>query len=222
LSTSDALICSNCTGAFLLAESGLLDGKRATTHWGYQAQFRARYPNVKLEPENMLTHDGKLLCAGGGNAWFDLGLYLIERFCDHETAIEAAKAFVIDIGRTRQLSYSPLLNKRFHNDDKILQLQDWMHQHYVEPFSVNRLIELSNLSSRTLHRRFKQATGETPNSYLQLLRIEDAKKRLEQTHDSIEQITHAVGYNDLSSFSVLFKEKTGLSPRLYRSRYQSG
>ncbi len=222
LRSSNSLICSNCTGAFLLAEAGLLEGKRATTHWGYQEQFRERYPDVYLEPENMLTHDGQLLCAGGGNAWFDLGLYLIERFCDHETAVETAKAFVIDFGRTSQLSYSPLLNKRSHRDDKIIQLQDWMEQNYTQPFSLKRLMATSHLSARTLHRRFKQATGVTPNAYLQLVRLEAAKKQLEQTHDSIEQITHKVGYNDLSSFSVLFKQKTGLTPRLYRERYQPG
>jgi transcriptional regulator GlxA family with amidase domain len=220
IADNETLIASNCTGAFFLAEAGLLDHKAATTHWGFVNEFKRKYPAVKLQAEQLVSHDGNILCAGGGNAWFDLGLYLIERFCDHETAVGTAKAFVLDMGRSNQLTYSPILNKRYHNDELVLNVQDYMEKSFDQTISLERMAEQFNLSTRTLSRRFKQATGETPNHYLQTIRLEAARKLLEETSLSLPKITLRVGYEDVSSFSVLFKKNTGVTPGSYRDRYR--
>ncbi|HLA35618.1 MAG TPA: helix-turn-helix domain-containing protein [Rhodocyclaceae bacterium] len=214
------LIAGNCTGVFFLAEAGLLDGKEATTHWGFADIFRQRYPKVRLKPEQMMTHCDNILCAGGGHAWFDLGLYLVERFCGHEAAVETAKSFVIDMGRKSQFSYSPLDARKQHGDAAILAVQHWIDQHASESFSLDSLAQGHGLSVRTLIRRFKKASGETPLAYTQAVRLERACKLIETRPIGIEAIAHQVGYEDVSSFSRLFKEKTGLSPSHYRERYK--
>lgn len=214
-------VASNCTGAFFLAEAGLLNGKDATTHWGFVDKFRKRYPNVNLKPEQLITESDNLLCAGGGHAWFDLGLYLIERFCGREVALETAKAFVIDMGRQNQMSYSPLDAKKQHSDLTIKNIQYWIDQHFTTPFVLDEIAREYGLSVRTLIRRFKQATGETPIAYAQAVRMEQARKLLETRSLSIAHIAHQVGYEDISSFSRLFKQMTGLTPGHYRARYKS-
>ncbi|MDI9244808.1 helix-turn-helix domain-containing protein [Marinobacter sp. CHS3-4] len=212
-------LASNCTGAFLLAEAGLLDGRQATTHWGFSQQFRQRYPGVNLQPEKLMTVDEPIACAGGGMAWWDLGVYLVERYAGTQTARELAKSFVIDAGRTSQAPYSAMQSRRYHSDQAVLQLQEWLDQHYPEPISLHSLAALSGLTERSLIRRFKAATGDTPTSYLQILRIEAARQELEKSRASIETITQRVGYDDVSSFSRLFRKHTGLAPGAYRSRF---
>ncbi|WP_148863605.1 GlxA family transcriptional regulator [Marinobacter fonticola] len=212
-------IASNCTGAFLLAEAGLLDSRKATTHWGYSALFQQRYPQVDFHPEQLVTLDGPIACAGGGTAWWDLGILLVERYTGAQVARELAKAFVIDAGRRSQAPYAALQTKRYHQDDAILALQDWLDQRYARPLGTDDLVRQSGLSSRSLLRRFKAATGETPQHYLQALRIEAAKSQLESSRLPVEQITQAVGYEDVSSFSRLFRRQTGLTPSDYRARF---
>ena len=212
-------VASNCTGAFLLAAAGLLDGREATTHWGFGDQFRRQFPAVNLHPEKLVTVDGPIACAGGGTAWWDLGVYLVERFAGPQTARELAKAFVIDAGRTSQAPYSALQSRRYHNDPAVFTVQNWLDSHYGDAITIDTLCQISCLSERTLLRRFKQATGETPHTYLQLLRIEVARTLLETGRDSLEQITQAVGYSDVSSFTRLFRRHTGLSPSQYRARF---
>jgi transcriptional regulator GlxA family with amidase domain len=212
-------IVSNCTGAFLLAESGLLNGKKATTHWGFVKQFRERYPQVDLQAEQMITSDGSIFCSGGGMAWFDMALYLIERYCGYDIARASAKSYVIDMGRGSQAAYSGLPGKRYHQDTRILALQDWLDVHFTETISIQDLANQANLTERTFKRRFKAATGDSPIHYLQHLRIEAAKKRLEVTQESVEQITHQVGYENVASFIRLFKRYTSMTPSAYRARF---
>lgn len=212
-------IASNCTGAFLLAEAGLLDHKQATTHWGFSRQFRQRYPRVDLRPERLITADGNLFCAGGGVAWTDLGLYLVERYCGSDLARELAKAFVVDRGHTSQWAYGTLPTHRYHQDEAILAIQDWLDGHYADPIDIDSLARRVNLSPRTFLRRFTAATSDRPLTYLQRLRLENAKRYLETPHLTVEQVTRIVGYEDLSSFSRLFKRHTGLSPSAYRTRF---
>lgn len=216
---SGADIVSNCTGAFLLAESGLLNGRKATTHWGFVDEFRQRYPLVQLQAEQMITSDENIFCSGGGMAWFDMALYLIERYCGYDIAKASSKSYVIDMGRGSQAAYSSIPGKRYHQDERILQLQDWMDQHFQENLSVADLAKQANLTERTLKRRFKAATNETPIHYLQHLRIESAKKRLESASDSVEAITHQVGYENIASFIRLFKRLTKMTPSAYRARF---
>lgn len=213
-------VASNCTGAFLLAEAGVLDGREATTHWGFSTQFRQRYPMVKLHPEKLVTVDGPVACAGGGMAWWDLGIYLVERFAGASVARELAKAFVIDAGRTSQAPYSVLQTRRYHSDPAILKLQDWLEQQFREPIALSTMAAMAGLTERSLLRRFKQATGDNPTTYLQLLRVEEARRRLESTSENIETITRGSGYEDVSSFSRLFRKHTGLSPGAYRARFR--
>ena len=212
-------IAGNCTGTFLLAEAGLLDGRQATTHWGWSDHFRARYPQVDLRPEKMMTADGKLFCAGGGMAWWDLGVYLVEYFYGADLARELAKAFVVDVGRTSQSAYSALSARRYHQDSLILELQDWLERHFPESLDLPALAARARLGERSFLRRFKAATGDTPRAYIQNLRLEAAKRALESPHLSVAQITRQVGYEDVSSFTRLFKRATGLSPSAYRSRF---
>ncbi len=216
---SPRLLASNCTGAFLLAEAGLLDGREATTHWGFSNQFRQRYPQVHCRPEKLVTVDGDIACAGGGMAWWDLGVYLVERYAGPEASRQLAKAFVIDAGRTSQAPYSALQAKRYHADTTVLALQDWMDRHFTETLALSELARQAGLSERSLLRRFKAATGDTPNTYLQLLRVEHARHHLETSRRPIDEIINTVGYEDVSSFSRLFRKHTGLAPGAYRSRF---
>ncbi|WP_417566396.1 GlxA family transcriptional regulator [Marinobacter sp.] len=212
-------VASNCTGAFMLAEAGLLDGRQATTHWGFSNQFRQRYPAVDLQSDKLVTVDGHVACAGGGMAWWDLGVYLVERYAGAKVARELAKAFVIDAGRTSQAPYSALQARRYHSDAAILRLQDWLDGHYSQPVNLHFLASLSGLTERSLIRRFKAATGDTPTGYLQVLRIEAARQHLENSRAAVEEVTRLVGYDDVSSFSRLFRKHTGLAPGVYRSRF---
>lgn len=213
------VIASNCTGAFLLAEAGLLDGREATTHWGFSELLQQRYPAITCRPEQLVTVDGPIACAGGGMAWFDLGVFLVERYAGAQTARELAKAFVVDAGRRSQAPYTALQTRRYHQDSTILELQAWLDANHQDPIQSADLCRISGLSSRSLLRRFKAATGDTPRNYLQLLRIEAARELLETTAESVETITQRVGYDDVSSFTRLFKRLTGLPPSDYRSRF---
>lgn len=221
LHRSGSDIASNCTGAFLLANAGLLDNHIATTHWGYAEQFQHMFPRVNLQANQLITQDRQFFCAGGGMAWYDLVLRLIERYCGHRTAADTAKSHVIDFARGQQTAYAPLHRRKFHHDKDILALQDWLEQNYAQPNFINDLAARSALTPRTLNRRFKQATGQTTQSYLQSLRIEQAKRLLENSDLPISEIVIRVGYEDLSSFARLFKRLTGLSPGYYRTSFRS-
>jgi transcriptional regulator GlxA family with amidase domain len=213
-------IASNCSGAFLLAEAGILDGKEATTHWGYASLFRSRYPQVNLHAEKMITSSQNIYCSGGGMAWFDLTLLLIERYCGRDVATTTAKAHVIDIYRGEQVAYANILTKKYHQDPDVLTVQEWLEANYSHRIAVSDLPLLVNLTLRTFNRRFKKATEQNPLEYLQTLRIEAAKKQLETTHNSVERIVTQVGYDDLSSFTRLFKKHTGLSPSQYAKKFK--
>ncbi len=213
-------IASNCSGAFLLAESGILNGKQATTHWGYADKFKQHYPLVQLQPEKLITQCGSIYCAGGGMAWFDLALLLIERYCGHDVATNTAKAHVLDISRGTQSAYSQIRSKKYHQDQEILAIQDWLEANFQSRINLQNLADEFNLSSRTFIRRFKRATGQNPLSYLQSIRLESAKKALETESISLEKLINQVGYDDLSSFTRLFKSRTGLSPSQYRKKFK--
>lgn len=216
----ETLIAGNCTGVFFLAESGILKGRTATTHWAYAEAFRRRYPDVNLQPEQMVTEDGHILCSGGGAAWKDLGLYLTERFLGRDEALNLARTFVLELNhdaRQPQLSWR---TRAYHQDEEVRRIQQWLHDHLAEPVRVEALAARFNMSARTLTRRFQRALGDTPLGYLQTIRLEQAKTLLVETLDPISAITHAVGYEDISSFTKLFRRKTGMTPRDYRSRFQ--
>lgn len=212
-------IAGNCTGNFLLAEAGILDGKCATTHWGFEEEFRNQFPKVLMQADQLITRDGNIFCSGGGIAWFDLGLHIIERCVDFETAIQTAKAFVIDYRRDSQISYSLMRIAKPHQDNMIHNIQSMIEQDCSLPLRLEKLSQQFNVSQRTLIRRFNNALGIPPNTYLQLVRIEHARKMLEESDYNIEIIMNKVGYEDASSFRRLFKKKTGVTPTEYRHRF---
>ena len=212
-------VASNCTGAFFLADASLLDNRDATTHWGYCNLFRERYPDVRLLPHQLITSADTLFCAGGGMAWFDLGLFLVERHCGVETARTLAKAFVMDMGRNSQAAYASIHSRRYHQDQTVMLIQDWLEEHIAEPINLDALATRFHLTPRTFKRRFRDATGDRPLHYLQKLRVEAAKRLLEDPRQRLQQVTRAVGYEDASSFSRLFRTHTGMTPSTYRSRF---
>ncbi|PAV25263.1 AraC family transcriptional regulator [Tamilnaduibacter salinus] len=214
-----AALASNCTGAFLLAEAGVLDGRTATTHWGFADHFRARYPQVDCHPERLITVDGPVACAGGGMAWWDLGVYLVAYYAGDRIARELSRSFVIDAGRQSQAPYATLQSRRYHQDPVIDKLQSWLEEQFHRPLDTADLCEVTGLGERSLLRRFQRATGDTPRHYIQLLRVEAARRSLESTNTPLARITQAVGYDDVSSFSRLFRKHTGLSPGQYRARF---
>lgn len=213
-----AQLASICTGAFVLAEAGLLNGRVATTHWGFVPVFRQLYPDVDVRPERMLTQDGNIFCSGGINAYAELCLYLVERWCGYRTAEQLARALVLDGWRDQQMDYSLFEFQKRHGDNAILKAQNHMEIRYAEPLNVAMLAELSAMSERNFKRRFKKATGDTPNEYLQRLRVEQAKHRLETGTESIENIADAVGYKDVPYFRQVFKQLTGMTPNAYRGK----
>jgi transcriptional regulator GlxA family with amidase domain len=217
----NSIIGSNGTGAFFLAEAGLLDNRIATTHWTAETFFRERYPQVDLRSDQPFTHDGSILCDAGGVFWFDLGLYAIELFFDQATAANAAKLLMVDMERVGQFSFSPLTNTKYHGDKAVLAIQRWIEEHQRETVVIEVLGKQFGLSNRSLIRRFKRATGLTPLNYLQAARIESAQRLLVRSNKTIEQVTRWVGYEDVSSFIRLFKRNTGLKPSSYRARYKA-
>ncbi|ASK33443.1 GlxA family transcriptional regulator [Alloalcanivorax mobilis] len=219
LHAGGADMASNCTGSFLLAEAGLLDGRKATTHWGFSPLFRQRYPQVNLDERELITRDENIFCAGGGTAWRDLTILLVERYCGADMARELAKAFVIDVRNDPQSVYAGLPAKTYHHDDQVQVVQAWLHENYADATTLAELAGQVHLSPRQLQRRFTSALGEPPLQYLQRVRIEASRKMLERGAVNLSHLAEQVGYQDVSSFSRLFKRHTGLSPSHYRQRF---
>jgi transcriptional regulator GlxA family with amidase domain len=215
-----AHIATICSGAFVLAETGLLDGKTATTHWGFADQFRRRYPKVDLKPERLITDEGDLFCSGGYNAGLDLSLYLLEKYLGHDVALQASKSMITDINRTSQAPYAVFHFRKDHNDHRILDVQEWIEKNFDKNFNYDKLARRFGMSRRTMERRFKTATGETPLTYQQSLRVEAAKRLLEKGIRSFDEITYGVGYEDSSTFRKIFSKQTGLVPTEYRKKFQ--
>lgn len=214
-----ASVAALCTGTFVLAETGLLNDRIATTNWLFARQFRARYPRVDLKPDRIITHDKGLICSGAVTAFYHLGLHLIETYGGKELASLCAKIFLVDESRTSQASYAIFNVLKSHGDLKVLNAQEWMEHHYTKTINMELLARQVGISSRHFIRRFKNATGESPLNYLQQIRVETAKKMLETRTGNIDEITRGIGYENSSTFRKLFKEFTGLSPREYRDKF---
>ena len=212
-------IASVCSGVGLVAATGMLDGKRATTHWALAERFREKYPRVKWMPELMVTEDRGFYCGGGVHAALDLSLYLVEKFCGHDIAMESSKALLIDTPRAWQAGFAVVPLKTEHNDEAISTAQDWLHENFHRPFPLDAPARRAGMSLRNFVRRFKQATGDSPLAYLQKLRVAAAKRLLENNHRTMQEISDAVGYQDVAFFRALFHRHTGVSPSAYRERF---
>jgi transcriptional regulator GlxA family with amidase domain len=217
-----ATVATVCSGAVLLAETGLLDGQEATTHWAYSDFLKQHYPNVKLRPERVLTVAGendRLVVAGSVASWQDLVLSLIGRFLGPAHAVRIAKALVLTDHAGGQLPYTVLTRHIQKKDDLIGECQQWIADNYAMPDIVQALLDLSGLPQRTFNRRFKAGTGYGPVEYVQTVRVEEAKQLLEASDRSIDDIAHAVGYEDPRSFHRLFLRHVGISPSAYRKKF---
>jgi transcriptional regulator GlxA family with amidase domain len=214
--TAGADIASICTGAFVLAEAGLLEGKTATTHWIAQDAFRRRYPGVRLAPDQIVVDNGRICTSGGATSFLTLTAYLVEKYCGRQTARTVAKIFLIDVNKGPQSAYAIFSTQRTHGDDPVRAAQDLMEN--GTGISVGDLARQVGMSKRNFIRRFKAATGNTPLEYLQRVRMEKAKHALEQGMDSVDRIAATNGYGDPGSFRAVFKRVTGVSPMEYRRR----
>jgi transcriptional regulator GlxA family with amidase domain len=214
-----AYIAGICTGVGFLAECGLLDGRQATTHWAVADLFRERYPKVQWRPEQFVTEDDRLLCSGGVYASIDLSLYLVEKFCGHEIALQCAKSLLVSMPRSRQSGYSVLPLSRPHSDGKIRQAEEYLQQNFERGVPIEVLAGRVGMSPRNFIRRFKTATGRLPGAYIQTLRMSAAKELLEHGDVPIANISSSIGYEDTAFFRMLFKRHTGMTPAEYRTRF---
>jgi transcriptional regulator GlxA family with amidase domain len=212
-------LAAACNGNFILAETGVLANRRATTHWNLMEKFRARYKDVQVQPERIIVDEGDIISAAGVTAYFNLALFLIERHGSKDLALTCSKIFLVDSGRKIQSPYEMYQFPKKHGDSEIEKAQTWLEKNFQIHVGLDQLAEVSNLGKKTLMRRFKLATGETPLTYLKRVRVENAKRLLESKKLSFNEITWTVGYNDVSSFHKLFKSETGLSPSMYRTKF---
>lgn len=216
-----AILASYCTGNYLLAEAGLLNERRATTHWAKANDFAQRYPRVELRASEILTEQDGILSGGGVTSYLNLAIRLVARLVGAELADITAKTLLIETNRISQASYATLLKEHGHHDKVVAQAQQKMEATLGQGFHLPELAAHLSVSERTLNRRFKQAMGIGPLEYVQNLRIEVAKRLLETGALSVDDVCQRVGYVDLSTFRELFKRKTGLSPRGYQGRFRA-
>jgi transcriptional regulator GlxA family with amidase domain len=214
-----AVMASYCTGSYLLAEAGLLDGRIAATHWAKVRDFAQRYPRVELRAHAVLTEQNGVICGGAVTSFLDVALRLVKLFAGAQVAAATGKLLLIDPSRVSQAPYATLLQDHGHADHLVARAQRRMEADLQQKFSLSELAAHLAVSERTLHRRFKRAVGEAPLEYLQTLRVEVAKRALESGRISAAAAGQLVGYADFSTFRQLFKRKTGLSPREYQGRF---
>ncbi len=218
-----ATLVTACSGALLLAETGLLDDQEATTHWGFADALTTWYPKIRMQPKRALVVSGegqRIVMAGGGTSWLDVALFLIARFMGVEEAMHVAKVNLIDWHDIGQQPFAGLTQARQVDDALIAKCQAWVAEHYDQETPVAAMAALSGLSDRTFKRRFAQATGLSPMEYVHTLRLEEAKQILEASDQPIEAVANDVGYEDASFFGRLFRRKVGLTPAQYRKRFR--
>jgi transcriptional regulator GlxA family with amidase domain len=216
---SGAEVASICTGAFLLAASGLLEGKTCSTHWNAAANFRRLFPHIDLQIDKLITAEQGIYTNGGGYSFLNLILFLVEKYFDRETAIYCSKIFQIDIERTSQSPFHIFQTQKNHGDDLVGKAQTYIEENLKEKISFEDLASKLAISRRNFDRRFIKATGNTPVEYLQRVKVEVAKKALEKGRKSIFEVMSEVGYSDDKAFREVFKKITGLSPLDYRAKY---
>ena len=214
-----AEIASLCLGAFLLASTGLLKGKKCATHWMAENNFREMFPEVHLVTEKIITDEQGIYSSGGAFSYLNLILYLIEKYAGREMAVLSAKVFAIEMERKNQLSFTIFQGQKSHDDESIKKAQQFIEQNYQDKITVDQLASLLSLSRRNLERRFRKATANSVVEYIQRVKIEAAKLSLESSRENVNDAMYKVGYSDPKAFRVSFKKITGLSPMQYRNKY---
>ncbi len=216
---SGAEVASLCVGAFLLASTGLLNGKKCSTHWGFIDDFHEMFPEVDVQHGSIITEENGIYSSGGANSYWNLLLYLVEKFTNRETAVLTSKYFAIDIGRNSQSFFAMFKGQKQHNDEEIKKAQEFIERNIEEKITVDELAERMAVGRRSLERRFKQATNNSVLEYIQRVKIEAAKRNIENSRKNINEVMFEVGYTDTKAFRTTFKKLTGITPLEYRNRY---
>ena len=214
-----AEIASMCSGAFMLAASGVLNGKTCSTHWVHADTFRKSFPEVNLQDNKLITAESGIYTNGGAYSFLNLVIFLVEKYYDKETAIYCSKIFQVEIERNSQSAFAIFSGHKKHSDDDILKAQSYIETNYTDKISIEFLSSKFSIGRRNFDRRFIKATGITPLDYLQRVKIEAAKKSLESTRKTVHEVMYDVGYNDVKAFREVFNRVTGMSPVDYKARY---
>jgi transcriptional regulator GlxA family with amidase domain len=212
-------VASLCMGAFLLAATGLLNGKKCATHWIVANQFREMYPDVNLVPEKIITDEKGIYSSGGAYSYLNLVLYLVEKYGGRKLAVLCAKVFAIEIDRSCQSYFTIFNGQKEHNDDAVKKTQEYIEKNFHDKITVEQLASMALLGRRNFERRFKKATSNTVMEYIQRVKIEAAKMSLESSKENVNEIMYSVGYSDTKAFRTTFKKITGISPIEYRNKY---
>ena len=214
-----AEVASLCVGAFLLASTGLLDGKKCSTHWGFQNLFRTMFPKVDVIDGSIVTEQGRLYSSGGAMSYWNLLLYLVEKYTDRQTAVLASKYFAIDIDRESQAAFAMFQGQKNHADEAVKKAQEFIDTNIKERISIDELAGLVAVGRRSFERRFKLATNNSVLEYINRVKVELAKRNLEVSRKNINEVMYEVGYADAKAFRTIFKKVTGLTPIDYRAKY---
>lgn len=214
-----AEVASICTGAFMLASAGLLDGKNCSTHWAVTEHFRAMFPKVNLQTDKLITDENGIYTNGGAYSFLNLIIYLIEKYYDRQTAIFCSKVFQIEMDRNTQSTFSIFSGQKQHEDEVVQQAQAYIESNIDEKISIEHLSSKFAVGRRNFDRRFIKATGNTPIEYSQRVKVESAKKAFENTRKTINEVMYDVGYSDVKAFRQVFRKITGMSPLDYRAKY---
>lgn len=215
-----AEVASLCLGAFLLAKTGLLNGKKCSTHWLAENDFRKMFPEVNLVPDKILTDENGIYSSGGAFSFLNLIIYLVEKYAGKEISVISSKIFEIEHDRDNQSQFMMFRGQKEHEDEPIKQVQEFIENHYQEKITVEQLASMYAVSRRSLERRFKKATSNSVVEYIQRVKIEAAKTSLESSKENINEVMYKIGYSDIKAFRTIFKKITGLSPLQYRNKYQ--
>lgn len=215
-----AAVATVCGGVFLLAESGLLNGRRITTHWKFTEELRRRFPELHIDSDRLVIDEHDIVTAGGVLAWIDLGLTIVERLLGRTVMLSTARFMLVDPPGRQQSFYDEFAPPLLHGDKAVLAVQHWLQANAGSSCSVDEFAKLAGLGKRTFLRRFVKATGMKPSEYLQRLRIARSRELLEFTRNTVDQVAIAVGYDDTRGFRRTFKRVVGLSPAEYRRRFQ--
>jgi transcriptional regulator GlxA family with amidase domain len=214
-----AEIASLCVGAFLLAKTGLLNGRKCSTHWRAADEFKSMFPEIELVTDEIITEEKGIYTSGGATSYWNLLIYLIEKYTDRETAILTAKVFAIDIERSSQSQFIMFKGQSAHADESVRKVQEFIENNFQEKITIDQLSNIFAVSRRSLERRFKKATHNTVTEYIQRVKMEAAKKSFETSRKNIYEVMFDVGYSDSKSFRGIFKKITGMTPFDYKSKY---
>lgn len=212
-------VASLCIGAFLLASTGLLKGKACSTHWLFANEFRTMFPDVVLTDDKIITDQNGIYSSGGASSYWNLLLYLVEKYTNREMAIMASKFFLLEMDRNTQSQFVMFKGQKDHDDLPIIKAQEFIEKKYAEKITVDELADKFGIGRRTFERRFKKATTNTVIEYIQRVKIEAAKKQLESGRKTVNEVMYDVGYTDVKAFRDVFKKIAGMSPVDYRNKY---